>query len=178
MSLGSIILISGPPGAGKSTVAKELAGLLDGPVASIEGDVFWQFIVKSKGSQRKIGRSTNSRLVIKAMMYSALVYARGGYTALVDFTIGPWFFDLFEKHLEGTPFHYVVLCPSEAVCAQRAVSRAEGAMADYSEFRELHAAFSDAQGFDRHVVRNGDAGAAELAQRILAEIAADGYRIS
>jgi tRNA A37 threonylcarbamoyladenosine biosynthesis protein TsaE len=38
--LKSIIILSGPVGAGKTTVGKELVKLLDGPVVYIEGDTF------------------------------------------------------------------------------------------------------------------------------------------
>jgi adenylate kinase family enzyme len=43
MALGPIIVISGPVGAGKTTVARELVAGPRGPTAYIEGDAFWRF---------------------------------------------------------------------------------------------------------------------------------------
>jgi hypothetical protein len=71
----------------------------------------------------------------------------------------------------------VVLCPSEAVCSQRAADRAEGAMPDYSEYRELHAAFRDLGAFERHALRSDTAEAAELAGEIRAGVGAGAYRL-
>jgi predicted kinase len=175
---GGIILISGPPGAGKSTVARELAASSTVPTAYIEGDTFWHFIVKGAAAakQPKL-RKKNSRIVIKAMMLAALPYARGGYEAIVDFSIGPWALDLFQAWLKETPFDYVILCPSEAVCAQRAASRTEGAMPDYTPYRELHAAFSALGPFERHALRHDEAGPTTLAARIRAGVAAGAYRV-
>ena len=41
-----IVLLSGPVGAGKTTVAQELIKAAVDPTVYIEGDKFWFFIVK------------------------------------------------------------------------------------------------------------------------------------
>ena len=46
----SVIFLSGPIGAGKTTVAKALLPLLPAPLAYIEGDTFWSFIRKDEGA--------------------------------------------------------------------------------------------------------------------------------
>jgi uridine kinase len=40
----SVIFLSGPIGAGKTAVARELLQLLPAPLSYIEGDTFWSFI--------------------------------------------------------------------------------------------------------------------------------------
>jgi cytidylate kinase len=173
-----ILLISGPPGAGKSTVAKHLASSSETPIAYIEGDTFWRFIAKSRDAATKgETRMQNGRIVVQAMVASALRFARGGYDTILDFTIGPWMLKPILPKLGETPLDFVVLCPSEAVCARRAAARAEGAMPDYAPYRELHGAFGKLGPFERHAIRSDTADAAELAAQIRAGLMTGAYRV-
>lgn len=81
-----IIFISGPVGAGKTTVAKELVKSSSHPVTCIEGDQFWFFIAKG-GDVR--GRSKNFKTIMSAMTAAAVPYALAGYEVIVDFSIPP-----------------------------------------------------------------------------------------
>jgi hypothetical protein len=105
-------------------------------------------------------------------------YAHGGYETVLDFTIGPWLLKLIQPALKGTPLDYVVLCPSESVCAQRAAVRTEGPMPDYSEYRELHAAFCVLGAFEQHAIRRDTADAGELVTQIRAGLTAGAYRVN
>ena len=86
----SIILLSGPIGAGKSTVAKELIQTAPGGTAYIEGDTFWSFIARPE----KQTRFENFKMIMRSMIAAAVPYALNGYEVTLD---------------------YVVLRPSEAV---------------------------------------------------------------
>lgn len=140
----SIILLSGPVGAGKSTVAKQLVKLLEGPVINMEGDVFWKFI--AKGNPDHDGPKSFG-MTMAAMITASLPYPKFGYTVIVDFSIPPWFLDKARTIIskKEIPLHYVVLRPSEKVCAERSVSRVEGYI-EYNEvYRQLYRSFDSAQ---------------------------------
>jgi len=61
--MGRVIMLSGPVGAGKTTVARELVSILPEPLSYIEGDTFWSFIKKSKGRDRR----ENFRTIMRAI---------------------------------------------------------------------------------------------------------------
>lgn len=141
--MGAVILLSGPVGAGKTTVAKELIAISPGPVVYIEGDTFWRYIVKS-GAGHNI--HTNFRMIMTAMVAAARPMAAYGYEVIVDFSFPPWFLDTARKVIkEKAPLHYIVIRPSEKVCMERAAARSEGAIPGYSRYHDLYTLFDQAQ---------------------------------
>ena len=138
----SIIILSGPVGAGKTTVARELVAASPGPMAYIEGDTFWSFIAKGTGN----GRHRDFRTLMWSMTAAAVPYAVADYEVLLDFSIPPWFLDTARKvvRARAVPIDYVVLRPSEEVCTTRAAARSEGKIADYTPYRDLYLSFDEA----------------------------------
>jgi uridine kinase len=78
-------MLSGPIGAGKTTVARELIPMLRGQISYIEGDTFWSFIAKTGNQDRR----EDFRVIMRAMTAAALPFARSGYDVLLDFSIPP-----------------------------------------------------------------------------------------
>jgi chloramphenicol 3-O-phosphotransferase len=66
-NVAGVTVLSGPIGAGKTAVSKELAALWSGPLAYIEGDRFWPFLVKrAEGDRRE-----DFRAIMRAMTSAA-----------------------------------------------------------------------------------------------------------
>jgi len=172
--MSSIILLSGPVGAGKSTVAKELIACSPGPVACIEGDKFWFFIAKGAES---LGRGKNFKMIMTSMTAAAVPYARSGYEVILDFSIPPWFLDTAKAiaKLRDVPLDYVVLRPAEAVCAARAASRAEGVIKDYTPYKDLYTSFDEAA---QYIIHDDESDAAVVAARIRTGLDEGKFRIS
>jgi len=169
----SIILLSGPVGAGKTTVAKELIAATSHPLVYIEGDTFWSFIAKGGAAQ---GMGKNFRTIMSSMTAAAIPYATAGYEVIVDFSIPPWFLGGAHAVVKrfGTPLDYVVLRPSEAVCAARAAARPEGTISDYTSYRDLYSTFDDAA---RYTISDDEASAGGVAQRIRDGLTAGTFRV-
>jgi hypothetical protein len=117
-------------------VSKDLIGLLSGPLAYIEGDQFWPFLVKrAEGDRRE-----DFRVIMRAMTSAAGSLARTGYDVLLDFTIPPPFVPAAQKILRDAPLNYIVLRPPLEICAARARDRAEGKITKYD--RGFYAMFA------------------------------------
>jgi adenylylsulfate kinase-like enzyme len=155
----SVIFLSGPIGAGKTTVAKELVRLLPAPLSYIEGDTFWSFI--SKEGER--GPRDNFPVLMRSMTAAALPFARAGFRVLIDFSIPPAFVDTARKILKEVPFDFVLLRPRLQVCVERAASREKGAISDYEMLKNFYALF---QGGQTEPICDDDAEPARLARQI------------
>jgi tRNA uridine 5-carbamoylmethylation protein Kti12 len=157
-----VVLLSGPPGAGKTTVAKELVKISIGPVAYIEGDKFWSFFAKG---WEESGTRKNFRTIMRSMMAAAIPYALNDYETIVDFSIPPYFIETALKmaNYREIPLHYVVIRPDLDICASRAASRDEGAIKDYERFKEFYAMFDPAQ---KYMIYDNEGDAATIASHI------------
>jgi len=155
--MNPVILLSGPPGAGKSTVAKELIAGSAGPTVCIEGDKFWSFFVKGAPGH---GKTKIFRSMLWSMVAAAMPCAKGGYETIVDFSIPLWFIDPLRARFPEMAFDYVVIRPSAAICAARFASRrtdgaapssapsptaTDGAIADYTPYLDFYADFDVAK---------------------------------
>jgi energy-coupling factor transporter ATP-binding protein EcfA2 len=169
-----IVILSGPVGAGKSTVAQELIALSPDPIAYIEGDTFWSFIAKGAKSRRI---EKNFKMIMTAMTGAALPYALYGYEVILDFSIPPWFLETAQKIVKSrdVPLDYVVLRPSETVCAARAAARPEGAIADYAPYRDLYSSFDGAA---RYTIKDDASDAAVVAARMREGLDSRKFRVS
>lgn len=167
--MASIVVISGPVGAGKTTVSRALLASVSAPAAYIEGDAFWSFVAKPAQGEP---RQTSFRMIMRAMMASAAHFVRDGYEVILDFSIPPRFLEAARPIFRGAAVDLVIVKPSLAVCAARARDRAEGAIANYDD--GFYALF---EGAERHMIADDDADAASLAAPIREGLAAGAYRV-
>jgi chloramphenicol 3-O-phosphotransferase len=166
--MAAVVMLSGPIGAGKTTVAHELVALWQGPLAYIEGDQFWPFLVKRPdGDPRK-----NFPAVMRAMTSAAASLARSGYDVLLDFSIPPQFLPTALKIARDVELDYVLLLPELEVCAARAGARHAGKIAKYD--KGFYALFT---ADERHVVSDPQAEPRVIAEFVQVGLDAGRFRV-
>lgn len=119
-----IVLLTGPQGAGKTTVGRLLAERFERGV-HIEGDVFRRFVVAGRAEMSEHPSPealAQLRLRYELAARAAELYARAGFDAVVeDVVAGPMLAEAVALFAE--PPRVVVLMPSREAAAARAPER-------------------------------------------------------
>lgn len=129
MKKGRIIIITGSPGTGKSTISSILAKESNmSKSVNMQTDDFYHYL--SKGAIPPYLPESNENeqnlIVIEAFLESAKRYARGGYDVIVDGIVGPWFLEPWKALAqEDYEVHYIVLRASKKETMKRAVERSK-----------------------------------------------------
>lgn len=83
-----LIVVTGPPGAGKTTVARFLSKLFE-PSALVAGDDFFAFIDRGYIEPWTAEADHQNEIVVGAAAAAAGRLATGGYAVVYDGVIGP-----------------------------------------------------------------------------------------
>jgi cytidylate kinase len=148
----SLLVVTGPPGVGKSTIAALVADRLPRS-ALIEGDAFFAFLRQGAIEPWLPESQAQNEIVIEAAAVAAGRFARDLDT-VYEGVVGPWFVDIFLTGTGLDALDYVVLLPDVEVCVERVMTRDGHEFRDEAAARKMHDHFAGAEIDARHLLAN------------------------
>jgi adenylate kinase family enzyme len=154
--VSELVVVTGPPGAGKSTAAREVSARFERS-AVVTGDSFFAFVDQGFLAPWRAEAHEQNEVVITAAAAAAGTLATGGYTVVYDGVVDPRFLPTFAVATGLPHLHYVVLLPPEETCVERVRSRVGHGFTDLEATRHMFAQFGGADLEERHVIRSTEA---------------------
>jgi cytidylate kinase len=175
MGIGELVVITGPPGAGKSSVSEHLANRFT-PSALVAGDSFFAMIKQGYILPWLPAARRQNTVIIEAAA-AAAGRLSDLCTVVYDGVLGPWFLPTFVRATGLASVHYVILLPPLEVCLERVQRRVGHGFSDLPASRDLYQQFAGAAVDARHLITEPD-DQAQLAELITQRLSNDRFRYS
>ena len=162
--VGELVVVTGPPGAGKSSVSEHLANKFT-PSALVAGDNFFAMI-KNGYIPPWLPESREQNTVIIEAAAAAAGRLTEMCTVIYDGVLGPWFLPTFVRASGLSHLHYVILLPPLEVCLERVQSRIDHGFRNLPATDDLHEQFVRAEAGNRHLITESKDHPADIAELI------------
>jgi cytidylate kinase len=168
----SIVIISGAPGSGKTSLARRLSAG-DARGVHVESDIFFRFLAHRLDPSLPAAHEQNST-VVRAYLAAAAEYSAGGYRVYMDGVIGPWLFPAITSMVPR--FQYVLLHATLGEVLSRARSRNTQPSATPAVVARMHEQFSVVvDTFRKHVIDTEGKSMEQVANEFLSRSIAGSY---
>ena len=183
MPAGSLLLLTGSPGCGKTTVAPLVADRHE-PSACLDLDWFFAKLRRGAIEPWRQEAHTQNRVVLRAAAEAVAAFAEGGYFTVAEGILYPFMLDLFAQACapHAVTLNYAVLRAPIGVVRQRVQDRRlepphAGALADAAVVDDLWTQFESHGVEERHRVDSGADPPAEVAVEIDRRLGAGEFRL-
>lgn len=151
---GQLVIVTGSPGVGKTTLARRLArGWPAQAALHIHSDDMWTWFAKGYIPPWTPESRDQNIVVTRAMAAAATTLAQA-YPVVFDGIVGPWFLPLFREAARGAGVRldYLVLRPDRADAVARGTGREGHPMRDPQIIGAMWDQFADLGGFEPHAL--------------------------
>ena len=183
MAAGPVLLLTGSPGCGKTTVAPLVADRHE-PSACLDLDWFFAKLRRGAIEPWREEAHTQNRVVLHAAAEAVATFAKGGYFTVAEGILYPFMLDLFVRPVRhaASSSNYAVLRAPIRVVQQRVQDRKvepphAGALADAAVVDDLWTQFESHGVDERHRVDAGHAAPDEVAEEIDRRLGAGEFRL-
>lgn len=183
MSVASVLLLTGSPGCGKSTVAPLVADRHE-PSACLELDWFFAKVRRGFVDPWRAEAHAQNRVILGAAAEALAAFAAGGYFTVGDGILYPFMLDLFAEACapHGIELNYAVLqAPVDVVLGRVQDRRSEsvefGALSAPVVVEDLWAQFESHGIEERHRVDAGGRAPQAVAEDVDGRLRAGDLRI-
>lgn len=151
--MGDLLVVSGPPGAGKTAIAAAIADRWD-PSVLIEGDAFFGFLRRGAIAPWRPEAHAQNMVVAAATGACTGRFAAGPAMVVYDGVVGPWFLPTFLGHAGLVSCSYAVVLPPPEQCLHQVRTRVGHSFTDEVAARHMHEQFAGAGIDPRHLFAN------------------------
>jgi predicted kinase len=176
---GRVLVLNGPPGSGKTTVARFVAARFKRAV-HLQHDEFFHVIRSGYVEPWKTGSHEQNEVVFRVVGDAATRYAKAGYFTIIDGVIVPWYYPRFRRRLQKAELDVAtaILRPSLAACTSRAGRRASiplaetgfRPLAEPAVIEQMWQEFADLGPLERHLIDNDALGPEATADEVMTRL--------